>query len=89
MILYDINNVELFEGCTQAQRIANKVFDDDFTTCIDKTITELEVNFKSYLMVTLAQGQILHTSFDSIQGLADHYHYAIFHHNLYMYTYFL
>jgi hypothetical protein len=47
-----------FDGQTQAQRIAQDVFDGVFTSCMDKTVAELEDDWKTYAQLTVAQGQI-------------------------------
>ena len=47
-----------FNGQTQVQRIAQDVFDKDFTSCIDKTVSELEDDWKTYAQQTANQGQI-------------------------------
>jgi hypothetical protein len=48
----------MFNGSTQAQRIASDLFDDDFNSCIDKTNEELDEDFKDYSSLTVANGQI-------------------------------
>ena len=58
MILCGIDNHVQFNGHTAAQRIAADVFDDDFMSCIDKDISDLEDDLKSYSSLTIAQGQI-------------------------------
>ena len=58
MITCNVNNVILFQGFTQAQRLSADVFDDDFHTCMDKTTDEHDEDFKSYLILALANGQI-------------------------------
>lgn len=47
-----------FDKESQATRFASDVFDDDFESCMDKTITELEADMKSYAALTQANGQI-------------------------------
>ena len=42
MVMCKVDNVNLFDGVTQARRIAIEVFDDDFNTCMDKTMDELD-----------------------------------------------
>ena len=32
-----VNDVDLFDGRTQAERLATDLFSDDFHTCMDKT----------------------------------------------------
>ena len=58
MVMCKVDNVNLFDGATQARRIAIEVFDDDFNTCMDKTMDELDEDFKSYSVLTVANGQI-------------------------------
>jgi hypothetical protein len=58
MIISGVDNTILFNGTTKAAHIATDTFDDDFHTCIDKTITELESDFKDYSVLTMNQGQI-------------------------------
>ena len=53
-----VNDVDLFEGRTQAERLAIDLFSDDFHTCMDKTHPELDSDFKTYSDLTQAQGQI-------------------------------
>ena len=48
----------LFMDETQAQRIANDIFDDRFVSCLDITLKELFELFKTYADLTVAQGQI-------------------------------
>ena len=58
MALCGLNNVNLFHGQTQAQRVASEVFGDDFHLCRDKTGDELKEDVKAYTSLTIAQGQI-------------------------------
>ena len=58
MVICEIDNNAQYNGNTQAERIASDVFDDDFQTCIDKTGTELDSDFKDYSVLTANQGQI-------------------------------
>jgi hypothetical protein len=37
----------IFDGAIKATRLASDVFDDDFHTCIDKSIEELEKILKT------------------------------------------
>ena len=43
---------------TQAQRIADDIFDNRFASCMDITFKELDDHFKTYSDLTIAQGQI-------------------------------
>ena len=56
--LCGVNSNVLFNGDTQAQRIATEIFDDDHQSVMDKTIRELQDDFKSYSALTVANGQI-------------------------------
>ena len=53
-----VDHDHLFMDETQAQRLANDIFDDLFTTCLDITYKELDEHFKTYSDLTAAQGQI-------------------------------
>jgi hypothetical protein len=44
LIACGVDNVTLFLGETQAQRIADDIFDDTFTSCMDVTFKELDAN---------------------------------------------
>jgi hypothetical protein len=48
----------MFNGDTASKRIAEELFDNDFLSCIDKEISEIEEDFKTYSALTVAQGQI-------------------------------
>ena len=58
MIACGIENVVLFVDETQAQRIAEDIFGDLFTSCMDITFKGLDEHFKTYFDLTVAQGQI-------------------------------
>ncbi|CAJ1945746.1 unnamed protein product, partial [Cylindrotheca closterium] len=58
MVICGIDKVTLFQGRTQAKRIAYKIFSDDFSTIMDSTIDELNQEFKTLAGLTIAQGQI-------------------------------
>ena len=58
LIACGINNVQLFDGQTQAQRVATEVFDDDFESCRLKTSEEIKEDLKTYSSLTIGQGQI-------------------------------
>ena len=58
VIACGVNNVQLFNGQTKAQRIAGEVFDNDFESCRFKSIDELKEDLKAYSGLTAAQGQI-------------------------------
>jgi hypothetical protein len=42
----------------QAERIAEDIFDNLFTSCLDITFKELDEHFKTYSELSAAQGQI-------------------------------
>ena len=58
MVACGVDNAVRFNGNTAAERIAAEVFDDDFMSCIDKDISDLEDDFKTYSVLTVNQGQI-------------------------------
>ena len=58
LIACGVDNVALFMDESQAQRIADDIFDNLFTTCMDMTFKELDEHFKTYSDLTVAQGQI-------------------------------
>ncbi len=53
-----VNDNDLFEGETPAQRLSFDLFDDSFESCKDKSDHEIDSDFKSYSTLTQAQGQI-------------------------------
>ena len=53
-----VDNAIRFNGDTAAERIATEIFDNDFMSCIDKDVSELEDDFKTYSGLTVNQGQI-------------------------------
>ena len=53
-----VNTLIQFNGATQAERISSEIFDDDFMSCMDKTMDELMTDLKSYSALTVANGQI-------------------------------
>ena len=58
MVQCGVDNVNLFNGDTAAERMAADIFGDNFSSCMDKTVEELHHDFKSYSELTQAQGQI-------------------------------
>ena len=58
MVACGVDNAIRFNGATAAMRIAEEVFDNDFMSCIDKDIGEIEEDFKTYAGLTVNQGQI-------------------------------
>jgi hypothetical protein len=58
MVACGVEHDALFMDKTQAQRLANDIFDDRFDSCLDITFKELDDHFKTYSDLTVAQGQI-------------------------------
>lgn len=58
MVICGMNDIALFQGRTQAARIAYEIFSDDFSTTMDISIEELNEEFKTLAGLTSAQGQI-------------------------------
>ena len=58
MILCGIDNVARFDGQIQAERLAEDLFDNDFQTCLDLDIKQLEADMKAYADMTVAEGRI-------------------------------
>jgi hypothetical protein len=58
MVVCGVNDETLFDGDTATQRIAADLFGDDFATCMDKSFTELDSEFKTYSDLTQNQGQV-------------------------------
>ena len=58
MVICGVDTTLIFNGNNKAQSIATDVFSDDFQTCIDKTIEELDSDLKDYSQLTITQGQI-------------------------------
>lgn len=58
MIACGLDNHPVFAGETQAQQFLTEVFDNNFTSCMDKMFNKLEDYFKSYAALTVANGQI-------------------------------
>ena len=58
LIVCGVDNVALFLGETQAQRVTDDIFDDAFASCMDITFKELDDHFKTYSDLSAAQGQI-------------------------------
>ena len=48
----------IFNGMNKAERVAADIFDDDFQTCLWKSETELEDDFKSYAALPVQNGQL-------------------------------
>jgi hypothetical protein len=58
MIACGVDNVVLFQGETQAQRLVDDMFDDSFASCLDITFKERDDHFKTYSDLSATQGQI-------------------------------
>ena len=56
MALYWVDNENLFQGKTKAERVVDEIFSNTFETVIEKTIKELNSNFKMFLEITATQG---------------------------------
>ena len=52
-----ITDAILFDGDTKASSIATELFDDDFTSCMDKTYVELDHELESQSALTAVHGQ--------------------------------
>ena len=59
MIACGISDVLMFQGESQAQRIADGIFSDDFNSVIDINIKELPEDYKAYSSLTATQGKIM------------------------------
>ena len=53
-----VNDVAQWNGQTKAQRIAANIFDETFEMAMDKTMEEIDADFKSYSELPMNQGQI-------------------------------
>jgi len=53
-----LDNVAQFQGRTNAQRIADDIFGDDFYMCLDKTTDELDNDIESFATLRQDLGQI-------------------------------
>jgi len=58
MIAIGINNTTLFDGETQAERIAEGMFDNDFQSCLDKSNEDIDDDLKTWSSLTTMNGQI-------------------------------
>ena len=50
------NNIVLFNGLTLVERIASDMFDNDFISCVDKTLDKVNEDLKTHSSLTVAQG---------------------------------
>jgi len=53
-----VDDVDLFNGETEAQRLANEIFNNDFKECMDLTTFDLDEAFKTFSELTVANGRI-------------------------------
>lgn len=53
----DVNNI-IWNGTTGAERIATKIFDDNFNSFMDITFEELDDHWRTYSALTIADGKI-------------------------------
>ena len=51
-----VNDVAQWNWQTKAQRIATDIFDDKFEMAMDKTMEEIDADFKSYSELPMNQG---------------------------------
>ena len=58
LIACGVDNVALYDRETVSARLANDIFDNDFSACMDKTFEDLDDNLKAYSIINLANGQI-------------------------------
>ena len=58
MVAAGVDDTDNFAGQSSAERLAEDLFDNDFTTCMDKSQDDIESDFKSFSVLTQAQGQI-------------------------------
>ena len=58
MVKSGVNANNNFQDRSSAERIATDIFEDDFTTCMDKTFKDIDDGLKSFSSLTVLQGQI-------------------------------
>ena len=58
LITCGVDDVALNDRETAAARLANEIFDNDFSACTDKTFEDLDDDLKAYSTMILANGQI-------------------------------
>jgi hypothetical protein len=64
LILCGVDHVALFMGKTEAERIADDVFDNSLASCMDITIKELDDKFKRYSDLTCCPQLSVRSGFD-------------------------
>ena len=58
MFIFGNDSAPLFQEDSQAKKVASELFDDDFVSCMDKNVKELDDNLNSYSLLTAANSQI-------------------------------
>ena len=58
IIASGVNNTDNFNGQSSAVPIAEDMFEDDFSTYMNKTYGDIDNDFKTFSSLTVAQGQI-------------------------------
>ena len=58
MVKCGVSNTDMFEGESAAKRFASDIFSNLYDICMDKTMEEVQNDFKYYSNLTQAQGQI-------------------------------
>ena len=58
MIVSGVNDADNFDSQSSAVRIAEYMFEDDFSTCMDKNRGGIDNDFKTFSSLTVAQGKI-------------------------------
>ena len=58
LIACGVDNVALYDGETASARLANDIFDDEFSACMDKTFEDLDDDLKAFSTMNLTNGQI-------------------------------
>ena len=58
MVTCGVDDLLLFNGSSAATRIATECFDDDFSSCLDKTMKELDDDLSTYFGLTTTNGRI-------------------------------
>ena len=59
MVASGINDTDNFDGRCSADPIAEDMFEDDFSICMDKTHKDIVNDFMTFSIITTAQGKIL------------------------------
>ena len=56
MAASDVNDTYNFDGQSSAERTTEDMYEDDFSTCMDKTHEDIDNNFKTFSIMTASQG---------------------------------